>query len=615
MAAPFVLPTIFSAFDKLTGPVRGMMRIIEAFGQTADGSGARAERAFSKIGSAADRAYKKLNVLPKLNSVLGAAGLGLSLGVVAEGVRKVVGEASKVEDAQASFQSLLGGLDKAKQLVADLYKQGASTPFEFEDLAKNAQMLIGFGVATKDNVVPMLNMLGDVAQGNAEKLGGITLAFSQIQAAGKANLGDINQLINNGVPILGQLAKQWKMSVGAAREAVSKGKASGAEITKAFKAMTSEGGMFFNGMAIASETFSGKVSTMKDGINQAFASIGQVVLPIAKEYVDKISAAADRAKAWGLANQDLIKSKVSEWVSRIASGIGWLIKNFDKIVFWTKAYVITLVSLRVILLATTVLTKGLAAATVAYNIVLGISTALQGKSAFVVMGNATAYAAFRVATVAATAAQWLLNAALTANPIGLVIVAIAALIAIVVLIIKYWDEWGASVAFLLGPLGMLISLIMSIKKNWKLVEEAFKTDGILGAVKAIGKVLLDAVLMPLQQILELASHMPGKIGEWAKQGADNIAAFREGMGIDTTDSERENRERGEAYEDANTPFPARVFHLADPRRFERPVSMAQINGSVQVDVRADKGSQANVSGSSGVVKPKVGTTLPYKKGM
>ena len=43
------------------------------------------------------------------------------------------------------------------------------------------------------------------------------------------------------------------------------------------------------------------------------------------------------------------------------------------------------------------------------------------------------------ATTAWTAVQWLLNAALTANPIGLVIIAIAALIAIGVLLWKNWD--------------------------------------------------------------------------------------------------------------------------------------------------------------------------------
>jgi hypothetical protein len=52
---------------------------------------------------------------------------------------------------------------------------------------------------------------------------------------------------------------------------------------------------------------------------------------------------------------------------------------------------------------------------------------------------ATASAVVRAATIAWTAVQWLLNVALSANPIGLVIIAIAALIAIVILVIKNWD--------------------------------------------------------------------------------------------------------------------------------------------------------------------------------
>lgn len=50
------------------------------------------------------------------------------------------------------------------------------------------------------------------------------------------------------------------------------------------------------------------------------------------------------------------------------------------------------------------------------------------------VAHVVAAGAVKVATLAWTGVQWLLNAALTANPIGLIIIAIAALIAIVVLI-------------------------------------------------------------------------------------------------------------------------------------------------------------------------------------
>ena len=51
-----------------------------------------------------------------------------------------------------------------------------------------------------------------------------------------------------------------------------------------------------------------------------------------------------------------------------------------------------------------------------------------------------AQAASTVATEAATAAQWLLNAAMEANPIGLVVVAVAALTAAIVLLIKKYSD-------------------------------------------------------------------------------------------------------------------------------------------------------------------------------
>jgi hypothetical protein len=48
-------------------------------------------------------------------------------------------------------------------------------------------------------------------------------------------------------------------------------------------------------------------------------------------------------------------------------------------------------------------------------------------------------------TITATAAQWGLNVALTANPIGIVVVAIGAAVAAIALLINYWDEIKAAI--------------------------------------------------------------------------------------------------------------------------------------------------------------------------
>lgn len=63
-----------------------------------------------------------------------------------------------------------------------------------------------------------------------------------------------------------------------------------------------------------------------------------------------------------------------------------------------------------------------------------------GGLALAVLGLNAGLRAYQAAQVAVTAAQWLWNAAMTANPIGLIIVGIAALIAIIVLVATHWDE-------------------------------------------------------------------------------------------------------------------------------------------------------------------------------
>lgn len=103
-------------------------------------------------------------------------------------------------------------------------------------------------------------------------------------------------------------------------------------------------------------------------------------------------------------------------------------------------------------------------------------------------------------TAVATAAQWAWNAALTANPIGLIIVGIAALIAVVAVAIKYYDQWGAALLLFMGPVGQVISAFKSIYDHWDSIKKAFQTEGILGGLKRIGVVLLDVLLKPLQQI-------------------------------------------------------------------------------------------------------------------
>jgi TP901 family phage tail tape measure protein len=131
------------------------------------------------------------------------------------------------------------------------------------------------------------------------------------------------------------------------------------------------------------------------------------------------------------------------------------------------------------------------------------------------------------ATTVWTGAQWLLNAALNANPIGLVIIAVAALIAIIATVINYYDQWGAAVTLVLGPLGIIINLVQSFRRHWDSITAAFTEGGFLAGIKRIGFVIIDALLMPIQQLLEMISKVTGS--DFVASGAKKIAELRTGL--------------------------------------------------------------------------------------
>ena len=168
---------------------------------------------------------------------------------------------------------------------------------------------------------------------------------------------------------------------------------------------------------------------------------------------------------------------------------------------------------------TSVLSAGFGTLSSSAQLIADMSTAYSGLSPVLkstsiwLKSTALWQGIVTLSTKAYTGAQWLLNAALTANPIGLIIVAIAALVAMVVVAIKYYDKWGAALLQFMGPVGWVINLFKSLYDHWESIKKAFQTEGIIGGLKRLGWVVLDALLKPFQQILEVIDKVTGT--NWA----------------------------------------------------------------------------------------------------
>ena len=103
---------------------------------------------------------------------------------------------ASMETYLANLTTLLGGnQQEAQKLLNTLKEMAATTPYETTDLVKATQKMMAFGISASDSL-EYLQMIGDIAMGDANKMDSLTLAFSQIGASGRASMEDINQINN-----------------------------------------------------------------------------------------------------------------------------------------------------------------------------------------------------------------------------------------------------------------------------------------------------------------------------------------------------------------------------------------------------------------------------------
>ena len=181
---------------------------------------------------------------------------------------------------------------------------------------------------------------------------------------------------------------------------------------------------------------------------------------------------------------------------------------------------------KTVIMAVAIGMKAVEIATAAYQVVTGIATGIQlahnaalwGTTA-AIEGNTIAaaagrigMAAYSVATNAAAVAQNILNAAFVASPIGWIILAIGALVGLIVLLTKNWETWGQTATgvleIIVPPLGIVIALVHGLIENWNNIVQAFKDEGIIAGLKAIGDTIIQAINAPIDAILEKIANIP-----------------------------------------------------------------------------------------------------------
>lgn len=204
--------------------------------------------------------------------------LGKVLGVIG-GVTALKRLSSEIIRVRGEFQSMqtaietMVGKDMAGKLIPQIKELAKVSPLTLTDMVNAEKMMLGFNIQAEDTI-RYLQALSDISMGNSVKFNSLTLAFSQMSAAGKLMGQDLNQMINAGFNPLQQIAEKTGKSIATLKNEMSKGAISAEMVQQAFIDATSAGGKFYQMSENASKTINGQLSMMQDALDNAFNEIG-----------------------------------------------------------------------------------------------------------------------------------------------------------------------------------------------------------------------------------------------------------------------------------------------------------------------------------------------------
>ena len=172
--------------------------------------------------------------------------------------------------------AVIGGAGVLKALGSEIIRvrgEFQSMQTAIETMVGAEKMMLGFNIQAEDTI-KYLKAISDISMGESSKFNSLTLAFSQMSAAGKLMGQDLNQMINAGFNPLQIISEKTGKSIATLKDEMSKGAVSAEMVQQAFIDATSAGGKFYNMSENASKTINGQLSMMQDALDSVFNELG-----------------------------------------------------------------------------------------------------------------------------------------------------------------------------------------------------------------------------------------------------------------------------------------------------------------------------------------------------
>ncbi|MBC06362.1 tape measure protein [Thalassospira sp.] len=382
----------------------------------------------------------------------------------------------KIEQLTTSFKSMLGGGEAARQMMEKLTTFAASTPFQLEGIGQATKQLLSFGVLPA-KIIENLRMLGDIGAGANVPLNEMAAIFGKVKAKGKAMTEELLQLSDRGIPIIDVLAKGLGKSKDQIFELASQGRISFDILKRAMQTMTAEGGIFFKQMEEQSKTLFGKLSTLKDNVFLLFADIGVTI-----DEMFGVKAGIDFLIAQ---------------VQGLRTSFKAFAKDHPELATWIATLALLAAAIGPVIIGLGLASSAIGVLSSGFALAFAPITGL-----IAVVGNLVTALRAGYGVMAA------FNLVLAANPIGLIVTAVAALAAAAYLIYQNW-----------GPISNFFSGL------WAEIKSAFDQGFIQGVLKVLE--VFNPTIWIAKGVNALIAYLFGI--DLAKVGSEWIGGLWDGM--------------------------------------------------------------------------------------
>lgn len=331
--------------------------------------------------------------------VVGGAVAGVAALVGGIAIKGGIDRALAIEDAQAKLKGLGHTTESVETIMDSALASVKGTAFGLGDAATVAASTVAAGVKPGQDLTRSLSLIADAATIAGTDLSTMGSIVNKVATSDMMQMDVANQLMDAGIPILQMVAGEMGVTAEEARKLASEGKVSFETFQNAL-----ESGM--GGAALASgDTFRGAMANAGAALGRLGEKVIGGVLPQIKDgfgdVIELLDSWAPQAEAVGKAIGEGLATAVTWIRGTLIPAIQSAVEVFRNVVSWIQQ-----------------------------------NSTWLGPLAAAVAGAATAWALWTAAvstwaaiTRAAAAVQLAFNAVMAANPIMLIVLAIAALVA------------------------------------------------------------------------------------------------------------------------------------------------------------------------------------------